>query len=380
MSAFTAAEIAYLTTQRIGRLATVGPDAQPHVVPVGFRYNQIDDTIEIGGRGGFAARKKYRDVVGNPRVGLVVDDVPSVDPWTVRGIEVRGEAQVLATGGEALGPGFDPEMFRIRPSRIVSWGIDTPMLSPRARSVGTPPDPSVGAPARRAPGRDRVARTTDGISASRFHASEGVGDWRVVGDGACARFPTGSCAAGARFVQAISQIPGVEDHPPDIDVRPDGVTVRLVTYGDDYYGMSQRDVEMARQVSAAARRLGLSADPSHVQSVLVIPGAPSPALVMPFWQAALGYEPRRDSPTEDLVDPHGRGPGFWFERMQAPRGDGGGAIHVAVWVPYEQAAERVAAALAAGGRMVRDEFAPSWWTLADAAGNEVDIATARGRD
>jgi len=137
---------------------------------------------------------------------------------------------------------------------------------------------------------------------------------------------------------------------------------------------------MARRISAAAGRLGLSADPSAVQSLLVIPGAISTAEVVPFWRAALGYAPRRDSPAEDLVDPHGRWPGLWFEQMKKPRADGGGAIHVAMWVPYEQAEVRMAAALAAGGRMVRDEFAPSWWTLADAAGNEVDIATTRGRD
>ena len=66
--------------------------------------------------------------------------------------------------------------------------------------------------------------------------------------------------------------------------------------------------------------------------------------------------------------------------MDEPRPGGGGAIHVVIWVPYEQAQARIAAALAAGGRMVRDEFAPSWWTLADAAGNEADIATTTGRD
>jgi len=220
---------------------------------------------------------------------------------------------------------------------------------------------------------------TDWISPQQFHESEGVADWRVVGDGACAYFRTGSFAASARLVQAIAQVPGVEDHAPNVDLRSDGVTVRLITYTDDYYGMSQRDVEMARRISAAARGLGLSADPSAVQSVLVIPGAASTGEVMPFWRAALEYEPRRDSPAEDLVDPRDRGPGFWFERMNEPRADGGGAIHVAVWVPYEQAEARVAAALAAGGRMVRDAFAPAWWTLADAAGNEIDIATTRGR-
>ena len=74
------------------------------------------------------------------------------------------------------------------------------------------------------------------------------------------------------------------------------------------------------------------------------------------------------------------GRGFWFEQMRTPRADGGGTVHVAIWVPSEQAEARVAAALAAGGRVVRDAFAPAWWTLADAAGNEVDIATSRGRE
>ena len=74
------------------------------------------------------------------------------------------------------------------------------------------------------------------------------------------------------------------------------------------------------------------------------------------------------------------GPGFWFEQMDEPRPGGGGAIHIAIWVPSEQAEARVAAALAAGGRMVRDDFAPAWWTLADTAGNEADIATVTARD
>ena len=221
---------------------------------------------------------------------------------------------------------------------------------------------------------------TDRISPKQFHESEGAEDWRVLGDGACAYFRTGSFATGARLVQAIGELPGVDDHHPDVDVRCDGVTVRLITIADDYYGMSRRDVELARQISAAARQLGLSADTSAVQSLLVIPGAPAIVEVVPFWRAVLGYEPRRDSPKEDLGDPRGRAPGFWFERMDQPRPGGGGAIHVAVWVPYEQAKARIAAALAAGGRIVREEFAPAWWTLADAADNEVDISTSMGRD
>jgi 4a-hydroxytetrahydrobiopterin dehydratase len=181
-------------------------------------------------------------------------------------------------------------------------------------------------------------------------------------------------------VQAISELKGVEDHRPSIDVRHDGVTVHMITYTDDYFAPIRRDVELARQISAVAQKLGLTNDPSGVQSLLIIPGATNIAKVIPFWRAVLGYEPRRDSPNEDLVDPRDRGPAFWFEQMNEPRGDGGGAIHVAIWVPYEQAEARIAAALAAGGRMVRDQFAPSWWTLADEAGNEADIATTKGRD
>lgn len=221
---------------------------------------------------------------------------------------------------------------------------------------------------------------TDRVTPSQFLEAAGGDGWRVVSDGACAFFQTGSFAAGATLVGEIGRLDGVDDHPPDVDLRPDGVMVRLVTVADDYYGMSRRDVDLARRISALASQQGVAADPSAVQSVLVIPGAPDIAGVTPFWRAVLGYEPRIDSPDEDLVDPHGRGPAFWFERMEEPRPGGGGAIHVAVWVPPEQAEARVAAALAAGGRMVRDQFAPAWWTIADAAGNEVDIATITGRD
>lgn len=134
VSVFTPAEIAYLQSQRLGRLATVGPDGQPHVVPVGFRYNPELDTIDIGGHD-FAKRKKFRDVQRNPRVAFVIDDIRSVTPWSVRGIEIRGEAQVLATGGKDILPSFDPEMFRIKPKRIASWGLEGERAPANARSM-----------------------------------------------------------------------------------------------------------------------------------------------------------------------------------------------------------------------------------------------------
>ena len=123
MSVFTQAEIDYLKSQRLCRLATVDLKGQPHVVPVAFRYNPEFETIDIGGHG-FASRKKFRDVQKNSKVALVIDDIASVKPWVVRGIEIRGEAEILKNGGKEILSSFDPEMFRIKPGRVISWGIN----------------------------------------------------------------------------------------------------------------------------------------------------------------------------------------------------------------------------------------------------------------
>ena len=131
-SAFTSEELAYLQSQRLARIATVSPNGQPHVVPVAFRYNPDTGTIDIGGHD-FAQRKKWQDAQRNPKVAVVVDDIASVQPWKVRGIEIRGQAEILMDGGQAIIPGFDPEMFRITPTRVVSWGIN--VETPEASAV-----------------------------------------------------------------------------------------------------------------------------------------------------------------------------------------------------------------------------------------------------
>jgi 4a-hydroxytetrahydrobiopterin dehydratase len=219
---------------------------------------------------------------------------------------------------------------------------------------------------------------TEPITPRQFHEADGVEDWRVVGEGACTYFPTGSFAAGARLVHAIGELDGLEDHHPDVDVRFEGVTVRLITITHDHYGLSRRDVELARQVSAVARELGVAADPSAVQTVQFTIDALVVPEVMPFWRAVLDYRERADSPDEDLVDPRSRGPSFWFQQMDAPRPQRN-RIHVDVWVPHDQAEARVAAAIAAGGHLVTDQHAPSWWVLADAEGNEACVATWMSR-
>ena len=215
---------------------------------------------------------------------------------------------------------------------------------------------------------------TGRISPRQFHEAGGVEDWRALFGGAQAHFRTGSYPAGLALVAAIGRLAAAADHHADVDLRPESVTVRVKT--DDLGDLSERDVELARQISAAARELDVPADPSAVQTVQISIDALVSAEVMPFWRAVLGYRQVGD---EDVVDPHGRWPSIWFQQMDAPRPQRN-RIHVDICVPHDQAEARVAAALAAGGHVVYDKGAPTWWTLADTEGNEVDIATMLGRD
>ena len=141
MSPFTEKEIEYLRGQRLIRLATASGGGSPHIVPVGFRLEAEAGTIQIGGHG-LSKSKKWRDLQANPRVAFVVDDLASMDPWTPRGIEIRGRAELHDKGGEQrFGGGWDSAWFSVMPQRIVSWGIEGPAFSAEgrsARSVETP--------------------------------------------------------------------------------------------------------------------------------------------------------------------------------------------------------------------------------------------------
>jgi pyridoxamine 5'-phosphate oxidase family protein len=134
MAAFTEKELGYLRSQRLARLATADLKGAPHVVPLGFRVSEDGAAIDVGGRS-FAGSMKYRNIKSNPQVAIVVDDLASVDPWTPRGIEIRGIAQLREGDGRGVGPGAsDLPWARIIPERVVSWGIDvTP--GRQARSV-----------------------------------------------------------------------------------------------------------------------------------------------------------------------------------------------------------------------------------------------------
>ena len=123
MATLTAAQIDYLASQRLGRIATAGADHKPHVVPTSFRYNADLGTVDLGGRR-VAETKKYRDVQANGWAALVVDDLLSTDPWRPRFLEIRGRAEAIPTGGADLGPGFGDGFIRLHPEKVNSFGIE----------------------------------------------------------------------------------------------------------------------------------------------------------------------------------------------------------------------------------------------------------------
>ena len=212
------------------------------------------------------------------------------------------------------------------------------------------------------------------ISASEFHEAEGVEDWRVLSGGACTQFRTGSFSKGVELIGVIGALAEAANHHPDVDLRYGAVTVRLRTHEVD--GLSERDVDLARRISAVARELGAQAAPSAVQDVQVSVGVLAPSRVLPFWRAVLGY---REAPGEHLVDPGARGPSVLLQQIEAPR-PGGPRVQVEVSLPHDEAEARVAAAIAAGGRLVSEAHAPAWWTLADPEGAEVGVTTWMGRE
>jgi 4a-hydroxytetrahydrobiopterin dehydratase len=205
-------------------------------------------------------------------------------------------------------------------------------------------------------------------TARAFHDAGGVDEWRVLYWGAYAYYRTDSFAQGVRFVTAVADTAEAAGHYPDIDLRPEGVTVRTFTGRDGTLSVS--DVDLARRISGVAADMGLAADPSQLQVLGVAVAQDTEADVRPFWAAVLGYQ---DLGEEDAIDPHRRNPHFWFHQLEPPK-PGRGRFHIDLSVPADQAEARVAAALSAGGRIADDSRAPQWWTIASPENHGVDIA------
>ncbi len=132
MSKFSEAELQYLKTQRLGRLATVNERGEPQVAAVGFRYNPETDTIDIGGYD-MANTQKFRNVARNGLASFLVDDV--LPPWKTRSMEIRGHAQALPDGGQSVAPTMSPAVIRITPIRIIFWDATTDPPTGSRRNV-----------------------------------------------------------------------------------------------------------------------------------------------------------------------------------------------------------------------------------------------------
>jgi pyridoxamine 5'-phosphate oxidase family protein len=130
---FTDAELQFLRSQPLGRLATQAPDGSLQNNPVGFQVDAAAGTIDIGGFS-MGATRKFRNVAAHGEVAFVIDELVSFNPWTVRGVEIRGSAQAL-TGQDPPRPGMSGEIIRIHPRRVINWGLDPAAPGMQARTV-----------------------------------------------------------------------------------------------------------------------------------------------------------------------------------------------------------------------------------------------------
>jgi 4a-hydroxytetrahydrobiopterin dehydratase len=221
----------------------------------------------------------------------------------------------------------------------------------------------------------------DLVSAAQFDAEADLDDWRFLLGRIEAVFVAESFGQATAFVAQVADAADAANHHPDVDLRyPGRVHVALTTHAVD--GVTTADVDLAATISTLAATAGLAAEPVGARLEVAIDALDIDA-VRPFWKAVLGYEewPPRvpDGQVWVLVDPRRIGPAFWFQQMDAARPQRN-RIHVDVTVPHDVAEDRVAAAVAAGGRVVSDDRARAFWVLADPEGNEACICTWQDRD
>ncbi len=198
-----------------------------------------------------------------------------------------------------------------------------------------------------------------------FLATDAVEDWVVLHGGATAAFRVGSLAEAARLAGAVAGVSGVADAGVVLTVTDRHLTVRLTR---DLWLLEPRHADLAHAISEAAHAQGATADRSVVHEVQVAIAAHQEALDVDFWRAVLGYSPASD---DNAVDPLGHGSTVWMQELEEGK-PLRHAMHLDVSLPRGLVGGRVAAALAAGGRIV-DASPPEHWTLADRAGNRVCV-------
>jgi 4a-hydroxytetrahydrobiopterin dehydratase len=203
---------------------------------------------------------------------------------------------------------------------------------------------------------------------------EGLDDWRFNVCAIHAEFALDAFSLGAALVSAIAEAAESVVHHPDVSLRYPGVVrVDLMTHAIGF--VTTLDVDLARTISRLAAEAGAESRPLVPQTIELAIDTMDAERIRPFWMAVLGYH---NTEFDTLVDPARVGPPIWFQQMDEPRTERN-RFHLDISVPHDVAEERVAAALAAGGTMVTDRYARSWWVLADADGNEACICTWQDR-
>jgi 4a-hydroxytetrahydrobiopterin dehydratase len=200
-----------------------------------------------------------------------------------------------------------------------------------------------------------------------FLDAEDLDDWVVLHGGATAVFRVGSLDQAVALAAAVAHVPGLEESGSLLTIASDHLSVRL-TRG--VFRLEPLHVELARAVSAVARSRGVVADRSAAQEVQVAIAAKPDAIDVGFWRAVLGYAKLAD---DNAVDPLGHGSTVWMQELARAK-PLRHAMHIDVSVAREHVQSRLAAAVAAGGRIVDASAAPGAWILADRAGNKVCIA------
>jgi 4a-hydroxytetrahydrobiopterin dehydratase len=202
----------------------------------------------------------------------------------------------------------------------------------------------------------------------------GLDDWRKLAEALHARYRTRSFAKGLVFVTAVTEAAEQANHHPDVTLTYPHVDLRLISH--DVGRLTQRDLDLARRISEIAREQGIRAEPSAVAEVEIALDTADKAAAGPFWAALLTGKP--ESPRDNAVVNEGQIPLLWFQGTDAhetPRQ----RFHLDLWVPHDVAEERIAAAVAAGGRVVDDTDAPAFVVLADPEGNRVCVCTCLDR-
>lgn len=204
----------------------------------------------------------------------------------------------------------------------------------------------------------------------------GLDDWRKMLHALHTRLATGDFATGLALVNAIGAAAEEMNHHPDLDLRYGHLNVRLFSH--DVYGVTERDVRLARRISELAAQAGVTARPEAVTVLELALDTADWQAIRPFWKAvlALGDTPNVE---DEVSDQAGALPTLWFQATE-PHAEPRQRFHLDVWVPHDQAEERIAAALEAGGRLVSDRHAPSFWVLADAEGNKACVCTVLQRE